>query len=270
MKKILSITVVCCMLMLTTVSGFAQTTNSPTNNIPTISVPTIDRMISMYDEMGFNVKVTNQNMNHANYELEINTEKGIIKAIVDATIDDKGNQTLKYSENGKQNIVEYKTNGDIMLDGGKVEVKTEVTAASLDEFVVLAQRYNIWQSACPYGTASDYSTDYQTVNKILTFEQAIKSYGVSALCGIIVALFVTGMPGVLLGAAVTTLITYFTTNNPTARAMSCVDKSYVHNTEGAYNNVTGEYIYKHMMTFFATLSYSIPVSTSTSYNLIKT
>lgn len=270
MKRIISLAVVCCMFMLTTVSGFAQTTNPLQNSVPIISVPTVEGMISTYDEMGFNVNVITKEINHAEYELEIDTEYGIVEATVDATMDNKGNQTLKYSENGKYNVLEYKTNGDIFLDGEKVEVKTESTVTSLDPPTIKGQRYNKWQKACPYGVASDYSTVYQTISKNLTFQQAISSYGVSVLCGLLVAIFLTGLPALFLGSAVTIVVSYFLNNNPTARAMSGKDVSYVHKTKGAYIIDMGEYIYKHIMTFYATQNYTNQVSTSTDYNRIKT
>jgi len=276
MKKIISMAVICCMLTLTAIPSYAQSINVPPNNSGNNRAPTITEMISAYKEMGFKIRINEQDKNHAKYELVLDVEDEHTEAIVQASIDENGTQVLVCFENGKINVVELYINGDVFIDGEKVSVRTDATIVSVDNFSTISENptrahSNKWQESCPYGSASDYSKLYSSTSKVLTFEQAVKDFTISALCGVIAGLlFSSIIASAIAAAAVGTLITYFKNNNPTARAMSCTDNAYVHKTDGAYINSNKAYVYKHVVDFFAAVNYTIKVSTSTSYNIITT
>lgn len=148
MKKITAIVLVIVMVIASSITAFANPTNNDEKGLT--------YYINWFEEFGVNVYVISGNSG------------------TDDSITDENYVTLEERPNGdivavsvegeKQDLIVYKANGAKYINGNLIEVVSpldnnlEMNLINIDnpDVDILGQRYNRWQTNCPYGTISEY------------------------------------------------------------------------------------------------------------------
>lgn len=265
MKKVLCMSLIGALILANSTTCLANNRYERSNRVSHI----IDGYINSGYELIFEKRKGNKE--HLSMTIKIANEEIVSDVYIEET--PSGEIILNCFEGTKDDTVLIKPNGDIYANGAKVTVEETIDGISPNEIkgtsnTTYGRHYNVWTESCPYGTAADYSVIVgNTISKVLTFEQAIIDFTISALCGIIVgALLPSSVGGALVATGVSTLINYYRNNKPAARAMSCKRFQYIHNSKGEVIN--GVCIRKHVIRYYADKTYTTRVATSVLYNKI--
>lgn len=232
----------------------------------------IDEFVSAYENIGFDIKSKNDIESGYLCNMDFDYNGSTISATVKITTNEMGEIRFDSFENDKYNFVILKSDGSIALNDEDVKIEEEIIDIKQTDELLKAsgKHYNVWTQSCPYGSYTDYTKYKTAVKKKITFEQAISSYGVSVVCDIIFGVILTGFTGFTglgyLGTAVAAVVQYFATNDPKARAMTCIDTVYVHRSKGEI--IEGVHITKHSVKYYADENYKIYVDSDIFYNKI--
>lgn len=174
------------------------------------------------------------------------------------------------------NVLELHKNGDIILDGNKVEVTyedPEVLKPINPSISPRAGATIYWRDDVRYGKAADYSHYYNSENiKDINLKKTLESITLSALLGIIGAVM-----GAHLGpvgsylvsfafSAGSALFQYLLQADPYTTHLSCKSKIYTHkNYKSGYIPSLFTYIWKYNTTFYSKANYGGSTKYATSY-----
>lgn len=197
MKRIISL-ILCFVLVLQASFAYAS---EQKNNVNENVFKNFDvSKALMSSEMGTVKKeVINNGITSYSYMLE-NGESGIALERIDAD----GNRYYNFKEGTLSNNLCLKSNGDIFLDGIEIEYNIQSSAVSFNDEIKLdnaispqGRRYYkvSYSEACPYGSASEYSSYVKSFSTNIAFQRMLKSIAVGVIASIIVAA-ITKIPGI--------------------------------------------------------------------------
>ena len=204
-----------------------------------------------------------KSLNSISFDTEYVFEDETISGKLTITKDSIGNVTMISEEGEKNDIAIFKTNGDIILNGEKVIIEVTETCSpiALEESSndLTRQRYNRWQTNCPYGMSRDYTTYYSTVEVNYAFAQIIAEISMNILIATIAERAIPGAQDNLtadvledmLADSLHQAVDYLEDTIPMGNAMSTATVRNVHNSLGAYNPSLGVYVYKAYVNIYA-------------------
>lgn len=274
-RTIISIVLVVTMIVTMTGSAFANDTSYENQAF------TVMQLVKGINDAGYDIEIESQSDSKIEYCMDVFvnganiSSENVVEELDDGTI------RLECKEADNTDIVFFKADGSIIANGEKVIVETSgcnsINAYS-DKYPVLkGKHYNVMTTACPYGSSSDYTQYYSnSSNSNIVFQQAIASFTVGALASILVGIVLTGVGmgagatvvSSLISSGISSVIYYFSNNNPGARAMSSTTYVYTHKTKGAYVG-SGLYVYKHVVSYYAYPNFTTYITSSTVYNKIQ-
>lgn len=175
------------------------------------------------------------------------------------------------------NILELHKNGDIILDGNKVEITYEdqATLEPMDPQISPRAGATIyWQDDVRYGKAADYSNFLKNDNiKDINLKKSLSNIALSAL----LTIMGTAMSGII-GAAITfaagagaEIYNYLKARDANTSHLSCKSKVYTHkNYKSGYIPSLFTFIYKYKTTYYSKTQYGgtkTPEVTSYKFNM---
>lgn len=161
------------------------------------------------------------------------------------------------------NILEIFKNGDLVLDGNKVEITREkniTLESTVPEVMPRAGATIYWKDSVTYGTAADYNVFKKNENvSNIALTQQIYKIALSVLVEIMGAAM-SGLEGELVSFALGAsddIYQYFIDKDPYSKYMSCKSKVYTHkNYSSGYIPSLFTFIYKYDSTFYSKASYA--------------
>lgn len=193
------------------------------------------------------------------FELEI----GNIKNQVVVLEDNDEKKSLQVKQGNICNVLELYENGDIILDGNKVEIVYENNSAYEEEPASVMPRAGAtiyWKDKVSYGTAADYSNYLKAENiSSIALKQEIYKVALAALIEIL-GKAMSGITGEIVSFALDAsedIYQYFMDQDPYSKYMSCKSKVYTHkNYSSGYIPTLFTFIYKYKATFYSGQNYS--------------
>lgn len=164
---------------------------------------------------------------------------------------------LKATENNKENIIEWHSNGNLYIDNHRIEVVHDSIpmAYNGEPALPLAGATIYFRDSVRYGTASDYSNFFKNENIAnIKLNQKLSNLGYSAL----IAVMLAAMSGQTWEAASfgLSLYTFLNDNAPSTTYLSYKAKVYTHkNYHSGYIPSLFTFIYKYSVTYFTYLNY---------------
>ena len=176
---------------------------------------------------------------------------------------------------GITNVLEFRSNGDIILDGNLVEITYDVDMKSSFDTPVISPKAGAtiyWRDKVPYGSASDYSHFLKNENVAdIALKKTISKIGFAALLSILggaVAGSLTAAVSSFAPAAGELIYDYFLDNAGTTSNLSCKSKVYTHkNYTSGYIGYISSFVYKYNTTFYSKKNYAGVSKTCTAYKV---
>ncbi len=270
MRHLSRIVVVILVVSLGFVSSFGATT-VPTcckENVTEEGL-TLDAVYNMYDSNSKDASLISVEENKYIYEIQNETDNGeVITSHISSYVDTDGAIVLDISENEKQEEVRIEKNGSIYVDGERVIIESVGSIEeSTDEITPKAGHRIYWQTGAPYGKSSDYSKYSSKVQKSLKYSKPIKDATIAALITVIgLGLGLSGVGSVALGFVASGLISWFSSNKPSGRAWSILDKKYVHKTKG-FNVKSNMSVYRHQFTYYGNTNFTGKIGSGSRFQV---
>ena len=185
--------------------------------------------------------------------------------------------SIRVKQDSICNILELHENGDIILDGNKVEVTYGDSEALESVNPPISPRAGAtiyWRDDVRYGKAADYSNFLKNDNiKDINLKKTLSNIALSAL----LTIMGTAMAG-LLGAAITfaagagaEVYNYLMARDSNTSHLSCKSKVYTHkNYKSGYIPSLFTFIYKYKTVYYSKTQYGgtkTPEVTSYKYNM---
>lgn len=187
-----------------------------------------------------------------------------IDSIVEKVILSNGDEVYNIVEGELENNLVIKANGDIYLDGNLVKITSKVPNAELNAennssmIMPRSQRHEMTM-VCPYGSASDYSSYYNSFGETLYFEKAFIELTQWAFLKVVEAVITsaTGLPdlGSMVSDVIGDVLDYYKNNHPLNTACSMYDVGYVHNPLG-FSVTSSMSVIKHLLYFYSNDDYT--------------
>jgi len=230
------------------------------------NTPTETEIFGMYEEQGTDIELNEQSNDSMEYTVYFDTGDGkVVKSDIVSTTNSDGDVVLEINEEGKKDILTYESDGTICVDGVPVKIKEEKEKYEKDALVslnnnsVYAAQRTYFTSSCPYGSTSSYTGNKATTKKSFSISKPFKEASLALVLGIITAGFTAlfNVPGALLSAGIAGLSSWFSKNDPKAKAWSMKDIRTTHKTKGlnVSSNMSVQY---HVITYYAKTNYTYP------------
>lgn len=180
---------------------------------------------------------------------------------------------------GITNVLEFRSNGDIILDGNLVEITYDGDMKSSFDTPVISPKAGAtiyWRDKVPYGSASDYSHFLKNENVAdIALKKQISDTAFSTLLSILskaIGFATGGFGGVIVGVfaqkAGQAVYDYFKKNAASTTALSCKSKVYTHkNYTSGYIGYISSFVYKYNTTFYSKKNYAGVSKTCTAYKV---
>lgn len=281
-SKMITSIVLIVTLLIQTVPVYAQENNFSNNNGRISPVSYGEQLITE----GFDVEKVARAADVIEYKYQM--PNGVEATILESE-DENGNYVMTFIEGEKEDSLQITPEGEIWLNGKKIEysvvrvpneaVSGVVSAENQEDIIPYGRRYNItdYVNECPYGTEADYSTYVELFEVDVEFNEFAKNLTINAISGLIFT--VMTMAGAPLGGLISGTVFEFVANGFIAVAQLVQDKHplsigsriyvyrYEHKTYGRQipHSDIGEarFVYKDEMLYYVRnsdgkLTYSFP------------